>query len=1040
MSPVNKIIVDRYPGPKPYEEAEKDLFFGRFLEAEELFQSISVHNLYVIHSESGLGKSSLISAGLLPRLRNELYEPVVIRFKNRNTRPSATIIDAIIDAFKKKEGDDQVVNELLAVKQEGLWKVAKVINKYNKTLVLIFDQFEEFNYFPESVRIEAIKELAELVSIKIPHSIRKSYAMSGEDNVPESLYSQPEIKLVFSLRTDRIGILEDFVPYMPAMLRNRYILKPLHLDQGEQIVVLPAAMESTAEIEFTCLPFQYEPALIRGIVEVVKRKNNTLDTTQLQIICLEIQEKVRVRPASNGPVEVTLDELGGKQGLENLVKFFYDKQLQKIKNNDEISVQEYFAIRILLEKRLIVQKKRDRLSDGSMSQHFRNHEMPEERIRPLIDELLNLRLIRSIDMEDTTFYEIGHDTLIEPILKAMEERETSEKLEKQRKKVEEEKEKEREELRKQKLQWAQERELRRLAEEAGELARLQAEAAEIARELAKKEAEAARAANDKASTALAVAEAALKNNNELNKKLKRNGRFTLMLFAMIFFGLISYLLKTKKDNENQRKLFVDNSLFIASDAYERGDFAEAFRNLYSADSAGSRQAAVRIDTLIFPALAGRNILMSDDKSLCLVIGEANECVIWDIRSENVKSIGVIKNVKEAVVSPKNGYVVYSNINDSSLHIWDIGEQKDIKTVSAGVPEYKQNLSDIEDIKFSSGDRFCMIRSNGSTFIFSLAAGKIMAMSNWYGFDNSFDISSVVSFFEAASFKDVGFVPGDKFIYANNKTELITLGTPANYGPMVISEVEAFKFHPSLPYVAVLTRTRFKIYNYALRTNVFDVPIDYSYDRGFDQQGPDLFVQGYRSGFALHFDYNKMDTVRPADTSRGYATTLSEKYRIVEFDEPNTRVVYSFITRNRVAFPKNPFDSPLDIVVSDSAARLFYYGSDTTFYVLNASDLKVVDTFKLGDVGHFDVSKDGTKVYYQESFSTDLKELNIKTRKTTVIGSGIITCSVINNLLMIRYSSVKKLPEGTVTFQLPEALLFEGEQKRDYLKHVYFGKK
>ena len=60
---------DRYPGVRPFADSEADqrVFFGRGREIHELFHQIHTTNLLVLFGKSGLGKTSLLQAGLFPR-------------------------------------------------------------------------------------------------------------------------------------------------------------------------------------------------------------------------------------------------------------------------------------------------------------------------------------------------------------------------------------------------------------------------------------------------------------------------------------------------------------------------------------------------------------------------------------------------------------------------------------------------------------------------------------------------------------------------------------------------------------------------------------------------------------------------------------------------------------------------------------------------------------------------------------------------------------------------------------------------------------
>ena len=57
--------ISRYPGIRSFERAEQALFFGRSRELAALFDAVKVKPLTVLFAKSGIGKTSLLNAGLL---------------------------------------------------------------------------------------------------------------------------------------------------------------------------------------------------------------------------------------------------------------------------------------------------------------------------------------------------------------------------------------------------------------------------------------------------------------------------------------------------------------------------------------------------------------------------------------------------------------------------------------------------------------------------------------------------------------------------------------------------------------------------------------------------------------------------------------------------------------------------------------------------------------------------------------------------------------------------------------------------------------
>ena len=69
-----------------YKEEHSRQFKGRDEDIENLYRLVSRADISVIYAESGIGKSSLINAGLNPLLRSGLFLPVPVLLREEKAQ------------------------------------------------------------------------------------------------------------------------------------------------------------------------------------------------------------------------------------------------------------------------------------------------------------------------------------------------------------------------------------------------------------------------------------------------------------------------------------------------------------------------------------------------------------------------------------------------------------------------------------------------------------------------------------------------------------------------------------------------------------------------------------------------------------------------------------------------------------------------------------------------------------------------------------------------------------------------------------------
>ncbi|MCK7508699.1 MAG: ATP-binding protein [Desulfobacterales bacterium] len=236
-TPAGPPRVDRehpYLGLEYFREEDSVYFFGRAREIAEISRFVQRGVLTVLFGKSGLGKSSLINAGLCPLLREKNFLPVPIRVScgkdaedllAQIKRNLAGAISACC-VETPPPGDDQSLWEYLH--RTPFWS-----EKLRPLMpVIILDQFEEvFIHGSEDSSLKsALELLADVIENRIPERLRDRLDETGE-TLPFN-YEIPKAKVIISLRKDYLSDLEDLKHSMPSVMRNRYHLKQMSESQA----------------------------------------------------------------------------------------------------------------------------------------------------------------------------------------------------------------------------------------------------------------------------------------------------------------------------------------------------------------------------------------------------------------------------------------------------------------------------------------------------------------------------------------------------------------------------------------------------------------------------------------------------------------------------------------------------------------------------------------------------------------------------------------------------------------------------------------
>lgn len=234
-----------WPGMRPYREGDADYFFGRDAEIEDLLARTERSLLTLLYARGGLGKTSLVRAGLAPRLIKRGYLPVYLRPRallEGGRDPIAEVIGAIEAAAA--EGRIEATArfavptlwELFHREAFDLWDA----NNRLVTPVLMLDQFEEiFQIIDDDAsaapRVKALLDnLAELVENRLPARLSRDELPADEDHRFD--IESKDYRVILSFREDYLPQVRKLRTIFPSVVENHVRLEALSGPQALAVI------------------------------------------------------------------------------------------------------------------------------------------------------------------------------------------------------------------------------------------------------------------------------------------------------------------------------------------------------------------------------------------------------------------------------------------------------------------------------------------------------------------------------------------------------------------------------------------------------------------------------------------------------------------------------------------------------------------------------------------------------------------------------------------------------------------------------------
>lgn len=303
-------------------------FCGRDDESYDVAKLITNNIFVTLYGKSGIGKTSLLNAGVFPELRLFNYYPFYLRLCSReglSCSYQSAIIEAIEQSPVRIETTDIIDVQGNEHAIDFLWNYFARHRFYNdkneKVIpVIVIDQFEElFNSNTQQV---------EILLRQIDYINDKDHVLD-DSMVDEKVYSyETNYRFVVSIREDDLYKLEDCLSscFLPALKRCRYRLQGLSYKGAKDAVLLPCKDEEIFDKEF-------EAEIADKIIKLSSSSDRNINTLMLSLLCY-----VLYNDSVKHNRTIKLSDLDGYKGILevyylNIVNHLPKSQREYIEDN-----------------------------------------------------------------------------------------------------------------------------------------------------------------------------------------------------------------------------------------------------------------------------------------------------------------------------------------------------------------------------------------------------------------------------------------------------------------------------------------------------------------------------------------------------------------------------------------------------------------------------------------------------------------------------------------------------------------------------------
>lgn len=376
-----------YVGLRHYEADDRHRFHGRDQESQQVRALWLGNRLLVLYGQSGVGKTSLVRAGVIPRINGSEADVLpVSRVSQGSAFPTSVVPHhnpytfALLSGWSRTSSPAALADMTISAFLLGL----PATIRYDTQLPMLaaIDQFEEL--FSD-----------------LPH--RRSHREEFVRQLADAFESLPRLRLLISIREDFVARLLPYEPMLVRHGRGRFEVRPLGQAAALEAVTSPlrgTGRRFGAGVAERLVDDLRTTTVTNSLGEVQETVTDTVEPVHLQVVCSALWEAL---PAA--ATEISFTHLRDHGNIDRALTDFCTRTVAEVAAQHDVPEPELWEwlIRVFITDL----GHRGTVYEGISA----TGGMPNTVARTLEER----HILRTEERAGSRWYELLHDRLIDPV-------------------------------------------------------------------------------------------------------------------------------------------------------------------------------------------------------------------------------------------------------------------------------------------------------------------------------------------------------------------------------------------------------------------------------------------------------------------------------------------------------------------------------------------------------------------------------------------------------------------------------------------------